>query len=58
MTNIWEWLEQKRQDIRKLLKENGIKDFHRTENLVNGIDGLMYKAFQLGREYQREHSGQ
>jgi hypothetical protein len=55
MTDIWEWLKEKRQEIRKLLKENGIKDFHRTESLVNGIEGLMFEAFQLGKEYQKEH---
>jgi len=55
MTDIWEWLKQKREETRKLLKDNGIVKFHQVENITNGIDGLMYDAFQLGKQYRKEH---
>ncbi len=53
--DIWVWLREKRGQTKSLLEEADVKESKR-EVLTNGIEDLMFEAFNLGKEVQKEES--
>ncbi len=53
--DIWAWLKQKQASIRELLEDNGVKGAKK-EALTTGINDLMFEAYNLGKECQKEES--